>query len=111
MSYRSRVYRQRNTQQNEYDHSKDQDKFFNKGPEKSATNGSKNAFFQAKSNDATGGEDALEKEANKSTTAIGEQNAMKDKKDETIQKLATPEEDKQASTNDERQRNDKEKKA
>jgi hypothetical protein len=108
MSYRSRVYRQRNAQQNEHDQSKDQDKFFSKASEKSKSNGTKNAFFQAKSNDATGTEDSLEKEANKSAAEMASKD-VKDKKDETIQKLATPEEDKQTSTNDERQKNDKEK--
>lgn len=109
MSYRSRVYRQRNAQQNEHDQSKEQDKFFSKTAEKSGSNGSRNAFFQKKSNDTTGAEDALEKEANKSATAISNQDTVKDKKEETIQKLATPEEDKQTSTNDERLKNDKEK--
>jgi hypothetical protein len=110
MSYRSRVYRQRNTQQNENDKSKDQNKFFNRASEKSTRNGTKNAFFQAKSNDtAAGAEDALEKEANKSATELTNQDPVKDKKEETIQKLATPEEDKQTSTNDERQKKDKEK--
>jgi hypothetical protein len=109
MSYRSRVYRQRNAQQNEHDQSKEQDKFFSRSSEKSGSNGSKNAFFQAKPNDASGGEDALEKEANKSATEVANQDPVKDKKEETIQKLATPEEDKQTSTNDERQKNDKEK--
>jgi len=109
MSYRSRVYRQRNVQQNENDQSKDRDKFFSRTSEKSGRNSSKNAFFQAKPNDASAGEDALEKEANKSANAVANQDQVKDKKDETIQKLATPEEDKQTSTNDERQKNDKEK--
>jgi len=109
MSYRSRVYRQRNTQQNENDKSKDQDKFFSRSSEKSNGNGTKNAFFQAKSNDAAGAEDSMEKEANQSATAVANQDPAKDKKDETIQKLSTPEEDKQTSTNDERQKNDKEK--
>ena len=109
MSYRSRVYRQRNTQQNESDQSRDRGKFFSKTSEKSNGNGTKNAFFQAKSDDTPGGGDALEKEAEQSATALAEQDAVKDKKDETIQKLATPEKDKQTSTNDERQKNDKEK--
>ena len=109
MSYRSRVYRQRNTQQNENDKSKEQDKFFNRASEKSNANGTKNAFFQAKSNDAAATEDPMEKEANQSASAITNQDPAKDKKDETIQKLSTPEEDKQTSTNDERQKNDKEK--
>ena len=109
MSYRSRIYRQRNAQQNEHDQSKDQDKFFSRASEKSSVNGSKNAFFQAKSNDAVGAEDALEKEANKSATDVANQDPVKDKKEETIQKLSTPEEDKQTSTNDERLKNDKEK--
>jgi hypothetical protein len=110
MSYRSRVYRQRNAQQNEHDQSKDQDKFFSRASGKSRGNGTKNAFFQAKSNDAAAGaEDALEKEANKSATEVTKQDPAKDKKEETIQRLATPEEDKQTSTNDERQKKDKEK--
>lgn len=109
MSYRSRVYRQRNAQQNEHDQSKDQDKFFSRTSEKSGSNDSKNAFFQAKSNNTSGAEDSLEKEANKSAEAMANQEAVKDKKEETIQKLATPEEDKQTSTNDERLKNDKEK--
>ena len=109
MSYRSRVYRQRNAQQNEHDQSKDPDKFFSRASEKSSGNESKNAFFQAKSNDAVGAEDSLEKEANKSATDLANQEPGKDKKDEVIQKLSTPEEDKQTSTNDERLKNDKEK--
>ena len=108
MSYRSRVYRQRNPQQNEKD-SKDQDKFFTMSSEKSPAAGAKNAFFQAKPNDTPGSDDALEKEANKKADAVPDRNNVKDKKDEKIQKLATPEEDKQTSTNDERQKNDKEK--
>ncbi len=110
MSYRSRVYRQRNTQQSEHEKSKDQDKFFSRSSEKSNVNGAKNAFFQAKPADAAAGaEDAMEKEANQSATQVAEQDPAKDKKDETIQRLATPEEDKQTSTNDERQKNDKDK--
>lgn len=108
MSYKSRVYRQRNAQQNEHDQSKDQEKFFSRTSEKSGSNGTKNAFFQAKSNNTTGAEDSLEKEANKSAAEMANKD-VKDKKEETIQKLATPEEDKQTSTNDERQKNDKEK--
>ncbi|MGZ8544698.1 MAG: hypothetical protein ACXWV0_05345 [Flavisolibacter sp.] len=108
MSYRSRVYRQRNTQQNDHDQSKDQDKFFSRSSEKS--NGTRNAFFQAKPNDAAAGaEDALEKDANQSATQVANQDPAKDKKEETVQRLATPEEDKQTSTNDERQKNDKDK--
>jgi hypothetical protein len=108
MSYRSRVYRQRNPQQTEKD-SKEQDKFFARATEKSHGNGTKNAFFQAKSNDASAGEDALEKQADQQAAAVPAQDQVKDKKDEAIQKLATPEEDKQTSTNDERLKNDKEK--
>lgn len=110
MSYRSRVYRQRNAQQNEHDQSKEQEKFFSRSSEKTGSNGTKSAFFQAKPNDtAAGAEDALEKEANQTANAVNNQTASSDKKEETIQKLATPEEDKQTSTNDERQKNDKEK--
>src|SRR5687768_4577753 len=108
MSYRSRVYRQRNPQQIEKD-TKDQDKFFNKATEKSSGHETKNAFFQAKSNDASSVEDTLEKQADQQASAVPAQDQVKDKKDETIQKLATPEEDKQTSTNDERLKNDKEK--
>ena len=108
MSYRSRVYRQRNAQQNEHDQSKDQEKFFSRASGKSSEKGGRNTFFQAKSNDAGGAEDALEKEANKSATAMANEDQMKNKKDEAIQKLATPEEDKQTSTNDERLKKDKE---
>jgi len=102
MSYRSRVYRQRNTQQNENDQSKDQDKFFSKASEKTNKRGNGNAFFQAKSNDPAAGENALEKEANQQAASAVKPDPVKDKKDETIQKLSTPEEDKQTSTNDER---------
>jgi|GEM_PF-3325529 hypothetical protein len=109
MSYRSRVYRQRNTQQNENEKSKDQDKFFSKGSEKSKMTGSRNAFFQAKSNDPATGENALEKEANQKAATAVKPDPVKDKKDETIQKLSTPEEDKQTSTNDERMKKDKDK--
>jgi len=108
MSYRSRVYRQRNTQQNEKDQNKDQDKFFSRSSEKSEQV-SKSAFFQAKSNDAGGDKDALEKQANKTAEAVAKPDAVKDKKDEAIQKLSTPEDDKQTSTNDERQKKDKDK--
>jgi hypothetical protein len=108
MSYRSRVYRQRNPQQNEKD-SKDQDKFFTRTAEKTTATGTKNAFFQAKPNDTPGSDDAIEKQASQNAAAVPSKDNMKDKKDETIQKLATPEEDKQTSTNDERQKNDKEK--
>ncbi|MGZ5286780.1 MAG: hypothetical protein ACXWB9_06335, partial [Flavisolibacter sp.] len=73
-------------------------------------NGTRNAFFQAKPNDAAAGaEDALEKDANQSATQVANQDPAKDKKEETVQRLATPEEDKQTSTNDERQKNDKDK--
>jgi hypothetical protein len=110
MSYRSRVYRQRNAQQNEHDQTKEQEKFFNRSSEKSGSNGTKSAFFQAKPNDATASaEDTLEKEANQTAEAVNNQPAVTDKKEEAIQKLATPEEDKLTSTNDERQKNDKEK--
>jgi hypothetical protein len=109
MSYRSRVYRQRNTQQNENDQSKDQDKFFSKASEKSGEHGSKNAFFQAKSNDAAGEKDPLEKQADQKAKAVTNQDPVKDKKDEAVQKLSTREEDKQTSTNDERVKKDKEK--
>lgn len=109
MSYRSRVYRQRNAQQNENEQSRDQDKFFSRASEKSGEHGSRNAFFQAKSNDAAGEKDPLEKQANQNAKAVSDQEPVKDKKDEAIQKLSTPEEDKQTSTNDERLRNDKEK--
>src|SRR4029078_2946877 len=81
MSYRSRVYRQRNPQQNEKD-SKDQDKFFTMSSEKSPAAGAKNAFFQAKPNDTPGSDDALEKEANKKADAVPDRNNVKDKKDE-----------------------------
>lgn len=108
MSYRSRVYRQRNPQQTDRD-SKEQDKFFTRSTEKSKGNGTKNAFFQAKSNDTTGADDALEKQAEQQAASVPNQEQVKDKKDEAIQKLAMPEEDKQTSTNDERQKNDKEK--
>jgi hypothetical protein len=108
MSYRSRVYRQRNTQQNEHDQSRDQDKFFGKSSRESGSKGAKNTFFQAKSNDTSGADDSLEKEANNSAAAMANQDAQKGKEEETIQKLATPEEDKLTSTNDERQKNDKE---
>ncbi len=112
MSYRSRVYRQRNAQQNENDQAKEQEKFFSRSSEKSGSNGTKSAFFQAKSNDASvGADDSLEKEANQSSTEMTNQNSAKDKKEETIQRLSTPEEDKQTSTNDERQKNDKDKQA
>ena len=110
MSYRSRVYRQRNVQHNEKDASKDQEKFFSNSVEK--TNGSKNAFFQAKANDpAAGSGDAMEKEADKTAAQVTGAEPVSDKKDETIQRLATPEEDKQTSTNDERMKQDKEKKS
>jgi len=109
MSYRSRVYRQRNANQHENDQAQDQEKFFSRSSEKSGDKGSKSAFFQAKSNDAAAPEDALEKEANKSATAVAGQEPAKDKKDETIQKAATPEEDKKTSTNDQRMKQDKEK--
>ena len=108
MSYRSRVYRQRNPQQSEKD-SKDQDKFFSRASEKSPASGTKNAFFQAKSNDAPAPENELEKQAEQKAAAAPAKENLKDKKDEAIQKLATPEEDKRTSTNDERQKNDKEK--
>lgn len=109
MSYRSRVYRQRNAQQNEHERSKDQDKFFSRSSEK-AGSGSKNAFFQAKPEDSpAASEDALEKEANKSAAEVTGKDPAQDKKEETIQRLATPEEDKLTSTNDERQKNDKDK--
>jgi len=111
MSYRSRVYRQRNAHQNENDQAQEQEKFFSRSSEKSGDQGSKGAFFQAKSNDAAAPEDALEKEANKSAAAVTGQDPAKDKKDETIQKAATPEEDKKASTNDERMKQDKDKQA
>jgi hypothetical protein len=112
MSYRSRVYRQRNAQQNENDQTKEQEKFFSRSSEKTGSNGTKSAFFQAKSNDAApGAEDSLEKDANQSAKEIANPNTAKDKKEETIQRLATPEEDKQTSTNDERQKNDKDKQA
>jgi hypothetical protein len=109
MSYRSRVYRQRNAHQNENDQAQDQEKFFSRASGKSGDKGSKGAFFQAKSNNAGTPEDALEKEANKTAQAVAGQDPKKDKKDETIQKLATPEEDKQTSTNDERMKIDKDK--
>jgi hypothetical protein len=109
MSYRSRVYRQRNTQQNENDKSKEQDKFFNRSSEKSNVNGTKNSFFQAKSNDAASAEDRNEKEANQSATSVANQDVTKDNNDETRQKLSTPQEDEQTSTNDERLKNDKDK--
>jgi hypothetical protein len=108
MSYRSRVYRQRNAHQDN-DKAQDQEKFFSRSSEKSGDKGSKGAFFQAKSNEAGTSEDALEKEADKSATAVANQDPAKDKKDETIQKAATPEEDKQTSTNDERMKQDKDK--
>ena len=53
--------------------------------------------------------DALEKQAEQQAASVPNQEQVKDKKDEAIQKLAMPEEDKQTSTNDERQKNDKEK--
>lgn len=110
MSYRSRVYRQRNNQQNDHEQSKDQDKFFSRSSEKSKANSSGNAFFQAKPDEAAAGaEDAMEKEANQSAAQVAGMDPAKDKKEETIQRLATPEEDKQTSTNDERQKNDKDK--
>lgn len=112
MSYRSRVYRQRNAHQNEGEQSKDQDKFFSRSPEKSKVNASKASFFQAKPTDAAkGADDALEKEANQSANKMANPDLAKDKKDEAIQRLATPEEDKKTSTNDERQKNDKDKQA
>ncbi len=134
MSYRTRIYRQRNTRQSENDKSAEQDKFFNRSSGKGGQNGTKNAFFQAKSNDAPGGEDALEKEAGKNEQAsaekdpaaakdpastdkdpaaeqkdAGAKDPAEDKKEEKIQRLATPEEDKKTATNDERQKNDKDK--
>ena len=39
---------------------------------------------------------------------MANEDQVKNKKDEAIQKLATPEEDKQTSTNDERLKKDKE---
>lgn len=109
MSYKSRVYRQRNAHQNESEQSKEQGKFFTSVSEKSSEQGGKSAFFQAKSEEPAAGGDALEKEAEKTATTVADQDAEKNKKDETIQKLATPEEDKKTITNDERQKNDKEK--
>lgn len=109
MSYRSRVYRQRNAHQHENDQAQDQEKFFSRSSEKSGDKGRQGAFFQAKSNDASTSEDALEKEANQSATAVANQDQATDKKDETIQKAATPEEDKQTSTNDQRMKQDKDK--
>lgn len=109
MSYRSRVYRQRNAHQQENDQAQEQEKFFSRSGEKSGDKGSKGAFFQAKSNDVAAPEDALEKEANKTAQAVAGPGQAKDKKEETIQKLATPEEDKKTSTNDERMKQDKDK--
>ena len=109
MSYRSRVYRQRNAHQNENEQAQDQEKFFSRSTEKSGDKGNKGAFFQAKPNDAAAPEDALEKEANKTAQAVAGQGPAKDKKEETIQKQATPEEDKKAATNDERMKQDKDK--
>jgi len=109
MSYRSRVYRQRNAHQQENDQAQEQEKFFSRQGERSGDKGSRGAFFQAKSNDAAAPEDALEKEANKTAQAVGGPDQAKDKKEEAIQKLATPEEDKKTSTNDERMKQDKDK--
>jgi hypothetical protein len=44
-----------------------------------------------------------------STNSVEDYKTQLDKKDETIQRLATPEEDKQTSTNDERMKQDKDK--
>ncbi len=108
MTYRSRVYRQRNVQQANNEKAKDQDKFFSSNTEKG--NGSKNAFFQAKANDPVGGSgDALEKEAETKAAQVNAADAVSEKKDEAVQRLATPEEDKQTSTNDERMKQDKDK--
>lgn len=108
MRYGSRIYRQRNVQQSEKDSSKDQEKFFSQSAEKS--NGSKNAFFQAKANDpVVGSGDAMEKEADAKAAQVTGSEPVSDKKEETVQRLATPEEDKQTSTNDERMKQDKDK--
>ncbi|OQP60573.1 hypothetical protein A3860_32685 [Niastella vici] len=108
MSYRSRVYRQRNAHQHENEQPQEE-KFFSRSGEKSGDKGSKGAFFQAKPNEAGTAEDALEKEANKTANAVAKQDPTKDKKDEAIQKAATPEEDKKTATNDERMKQDKDK--
>lgn len=108
MSYKSRVYRQRNAHLHDNEQNKEQDKFFSSSAEKTNAKNGKTPFFQAKSTEVSP-DDKMEKQADQAAKAVTEKPPLKDKKDETIQKLSTPEEDKQTSTNDERMKNDKDK--
>lgn len=109
MSYKSRVYRQRNAHQHDNEQSKEPDKFFTRAAEKSDAKAGKTPFFQAKSNEPAATDDKKEKQADQAAKAVTDQPPANDKKEETIQKLSTPEEDKKPATNDERMKNDKDK--
>lgn len=105
-NYRTRVYRQRNSQAADKEKAPDQEKFF--GP-RHTTKGKSSPFFQAKDVDTATSGDKKEKQADEMAKQVVNSQGAEKKDGDTIQKLATPEEDKSTATTDERMKNDKEK--
>jgi len=107
MSYRSRVYRQRNPRGK--DEGKKEPFFSQNDNSKSAKRGS---FFQAKLAVNESG-DSHEKEADSVANAVvnktGEKPAVQQTEISSVQRLATTKEEEQVSSNDERMDRDKEK--
>jgi len=112
MSYSTRVYRQRNAHVYDNDANKEQPSFFSKSGGQTASQGNKPSFFQAKLSIGQSN-DIYEQEADAVAGAVvnhqqGTPPVVQQKKISSIQRLATPLEDEQFSTNDERMKRDRE---
>ena len=107
MSYRSRVYRQRNAHTHD---EKSEDAFFGKQHDTDKSKSGK-PFFQTKLS-VSSPDDKYEKEADSVANSVvskpGTKPVLQQKKISSIQRLATPEDEEKMVTNEERMREDKE---